>query len=519
MPYDASQEEQQAGGGMDVLEGGQETAPSQDQEQAMQEPQLAKESGTVAAPTGKKEGPSKTAGSGMFTNLKKYIEANKPKTKAMAGDVAKGVVGQAEKAKEAAAQKTQQFQQAEPYQQEKARLEGGEQFTQQAMQQAETGQQFTPEQLQKFTALRTGEGAYKGIQGPDYTKQLEEARKAEVLGQQAISAEGSEQALKETIGKDIQGYTAGERGLDLFLMGQDPEARQKMQEQITAGATGVQEAVTAEQAKATQSREALQNLAARYQAGGEQDLAAQLGAREEAAKAGTEARLAGLGTEYQQQQLGEAITGPTYGVDTSSYLSSLTPTAESARTAEEASRLNALAQLAGKSGGYQAGTYEQQLQEAIGAAQGEVGRQQEAYQGETQAIQQLTPPAKSFEAAGNTGVQATYQEMDNYFDQAMKYSSDRGFGGSDIDFMEGVVNKSGISVPGGYGGQNVIWDIIPAKLQKMGQQMDMNRKYGLPAEQGIENFDRYKRLASQYASGTAYGMGGRLPVSMPGWEL
>jgi hypothetical protein len=272
MPYDATATEEEQAGGMDVLAGGQQE-PSQDQVQTGQEAQeLGTEAGTVTTEAPKRaDTPSKTAGSGMFTNLKKYVEANKPKTKEMAGAVVKDISGQAEKIKSNVAEKRKQVSGSEAYKQEQARLQGGEQTTQSALQKAQSGQMLSADELDRFKALQSGTGAYEGFKAVDLAEQQQKARSLEQLGQQATTAEGSEQAIQQTFGKDIQDYTAGERGLDLFLLGQDKEAKQLLQEGVTGATTGIESDVAAQQAESQAAVQALRDLSSRYQTGGEFD--------------------------------------------------------------------------------------------------------------------------------------------------------------------------------------------------------------------------------------------------------
>lgn len=236
MPIVANQEEEEQQG---------MTTGQQSQNQQLRQPAPGEEVsvggsqpsaiGATAATT-----PKKGVGSGLVTDTKKYIEANKPASTAMAGAVVKGVQKQASNIGAGVAKQQKAFQ--SQLSDSKARMAAAKQFGQQQI--AQAGQGLKKENIGRFRNIVTGR---EGFNQAKYNAQAQKAQ-AEKLQEKAKRSEREDvrgQLLRETFGKNRK-YTGGQRTLDQLLLAGSPEARRSMVSQVRQAAqqaqTGTQEA-------------------------------------------------------------------------------------------------------------------------------------------------------------------------------------------------------------------------------------------------------------------------------------
>jgi len=269
----------------------------QDQEEEVGMEQPSQTSAIQTATTGAQ--PTKPTGpteSGMFTNIQKYIEANKPGAQQMAGKAVGGMEQKAKKVEEEAGQKFGQFQQAA--QPELQRLQSTEERVGQYLQEAGTQ---TPEEAarrrEEIAGLSTGAGAYKTIEAPEFAKERIESERLAKQAQKLTGAEGVRNLLEQTYGARTKGMS----DLDMMLLQGSKPAREKMIKaaQPIAGRLGT--SIAQQEQQVGQSREALQNLARRYAVGGESDVMAQIAGQETGLKGTLEERQARLQQEAQDR--------------------------------------------------------------------------------------------------------------------------------------------------------------------------------------------------------------------------
>lgn len=289
MAYIANQDdENQQGSTLNTLAG---QDPMLQQQQAQENAQIAPEttsaqSATIgtSSPTPSSQSQSQASqapsggnqrrGSGMrFSNIRKYVQANKPATQRMAGRATQTVQNKAQNIGQQVAQREQQTR--EQIAQAQQARQQGRSFAEQQVQRAMNlgaGQQLSDQDaVSRFRQIATGEEAYADQIGPFDI--AEQQRGSEQLGQLADSqrtAAGRGELLRQTFGTMGQQYGRGMRDLDNRLLGGTRPALRNLIEGTTEAATGLQEnirqtreAVTgdisAEQTADEAMREALMN--------------------------------------------------------------------------------------------------------------------------------------------------------------------------------------------------------------------------------------------------------------------
>jgi hypothetical protein len=297
MAYIKDEDQEQAQTGMNVISPAPETGTT---------PVPVPQQGTTTAPTttaaptkapASATKPKKTAGSGMFTNIRRYIEANKPATQKMTQNVIgkveqeAGQVGQALEQKQQAYQQQlrqnqQNLQQAQQFGTEMLQR-AGQSITPEAGQIAEPTQYFTPseEQSQRFQQIASGEQRFADMADLNIQKQLLAARRLAQQTDAAKTAAGRAELLRKTYGQGPQEYSRGMGMLDQIILS-SPEAKQQLIGRVgEIGRTGLS---SAEQARATAAQE-LAGLRL-----GEKDLQEQL-------RTGTAEAFGGLRTGLEEQ--------------------------------------------------------------------------------------------------------------------------------------------------------------------------------------------------------------------------
>lgn len=169
-------------------------------------------------------------GSGMFTDLRKYVKANQSQAGNLAGAVSKDFGQETKKIQQEVAQKQKSFQ--ERVAEQRARQDQAQTFAQQQLQQAGT-QGLTPEEqdIQKFQKLMSGEQSFSNVGQLAIAPQQVEAQK---LARQAALSEratGASDLLRQTFADKGQ-YTRGQQALDSLILGGDQGARNQLVQDI-----------------------------------------------------------------------------------------------------------------------------------------------------------------------------------------------------------------------------------------------------------------------------------------------
>lgn len=180
------------------------------------------------------------ARSGMFTNIRKYVQANKPKAQQMGQKVSQGFEKQAGDIKNQFQQQQSQFQQQ--VDQNRQRMQEAEQFGQQQIDQAAgaTAQQPQPtatqpavqqpsrqDNIQRFQQLTSDQAGFGDI-GYDVGTQQREAQDLKKYAESMDREEGLRRGLQSTFGTGNQAYTQGMSGLDQMILGSNKAVREQM---------------------------------------------------------------------------------------------------------------------------------------------------------------------------------------------------------------------------------------------------------------------------------------------------
>jgi hypothetical protein len=163
------------------------------------------------------QAPQAKKGSGLFTNVNKFVDANKPAVGKLAGKLESDITKTADKVKTGLQTTQQQFQ--SNIQPEKSRLEQGDAFINQSLQQAQQGQRLDQDNLNKFQQYRTGEGTQFNT-SENLGDLANQANQAEQLGVMTTSESGRKQLLSKFLNQPT--YTAGQKRLDQMLLQSTP---------------------------------------------------------------------------------------------------------------------------------------------------------------------------------------------------------------------------------------------------------------------------------------------------------
>ena len=283
-------------------------------QQGAQAPQTASQP-APAAPAGQGSQPQQSGSnrrseggkgsSGSFTNIRKYIDANKPQAQKMASAVGKDTQKAAQNIGQQVQQQKEQL--ASRIGQNRQQLQQAQQFGQQALQKAQQGQGLSSEDVQRFRGLATGEESYGQVDPLNLAKQQVAAQRLQGQAQRATTEQGRRELLGETFGDQGKQYTRGQQGLDELILGGSEQARQQLAQQTTGAAQQAREAVRGAEiqsardiAQLGQEQTALQEGLQQEAEGGATGVVSELDKQIEAAK---QLR------EQQLQQLAEAQTG------------------------------------------------------------------------------------------------------------------------------------------------------------------------------------------------------------------
>lgn len=196
---------------------------------------------TPQAPAQRKSAPK---GSGMFTDIRKYVTANKPQAAKMAGAVGQKFEQKAQnvgQAVEASKQKT-----AGQIAANRQRFDTGKAAAQSALEAANQGQ-MSDEQVKAFQDVSQGTKDFRSNAILDVAKQRSQAQDLKGMATGADSNKGTGQMLRQTF-KPQAAYSRGQESLDKMILGGDQAARKSMVDQVRGASTGLQEGIRGAQA-------------------------------------------------------------------------------------------------------------------------------------------------------------------------------------------------------------------------------------------------------------------------------
>lgn len=196
---------------------------------------------TVGTDQATSTGPTEPTGSGLFTNIRKFVEANKGAGQQIAGTAKEKVGGRAADVGQAVAKKESELQ--TNIQQATGQAQNVQTEAEKILTSASTTGQLTPEQIEKFRGAATGTTFQEA---PEFDIEQEQ-RQTENIARQAELAQtapGRFGLLREFFGTPEQRYGHGLQRLDVAFLQQDPTARQDI-------ATGLRDISTATQQEIT----------------------------------------------------------------------------------------------------------------------------------------------------------------------------------------------------------------------------------------------------------------------------
>jgi len=173
-------------------------------------------------------GTRKKQGSGMFTNVRKYIQANKPAAQRMTQAVTGDVQQETQGIRDQVQKQQQQFQQS--LAQNQANLQQSQQFAQEAVQKAGSGQ-LSEQDFSRFYNLASGRQQIEAPEAMNVMQQDAKARALQGIAKRAGTETGRQDLLRRTFG-DNQRYTRGQRALDALILGGDPNRAKTLQEEL-----------------------------------------------------------------------------------------------------------------------------------------------------------------------------------------------------------------------------------------------------------------------------------------------
>lgn len=235
-----SQDSQQVAGAAPLSQGQDSSAPMSGEQApsntAASGPTIQSEASGDSQPnTMNKKAPK--ASSGMFTNIQKYVEKNKPQAQKMAGAVTQDVGKQAEQIRQAATEKQNQQQQALQANQQvmdtnknwaQEQVQNIMQSSAEAAQPAQEQQPSMEDIQSRFQDLASGNIQGVGsVADLNLTSQNARSQALQQLAQSANTEEGRRNLLGQTFEKQGD-YTRGMSGLDNLITSGDANAREAL---------------------------------------------------------------------------------------------------------------------------------------------------------------------------------------------------------------------------------------------------------------------------------------------------
>lgn len=214
----------------------------------------------IGSTTTAKTAPKK--GSGGFTNISSYIDANRPQAAALGQGIASNINKQADVAKTGVTTAKTNFQAATTP--EVTRVNDGQGLVQSSFEKANAGQRLDADNLDKFGKFRNNIG--QTLQEDSSLNNVRaEAQKAQGYTESAQNSAGRTQLLSNFYGQPT--YTAGQKRLDQLLLQTTPGLTKSMTQQAQAATTGLVDSVEAERTSqnalisdVTAKRNALQQM-------------------------------------------------------------------------------------------------------------------------------------------------------------------------------------------------------------------------------------------------------------------
>ena len=190
---------------------------------------------------------AKKASSGMYTNIQKYVEKNKPQAQNMANAVSQDVGKQAEQIRQSV--EAQKDQQSKVLQSNQQAIQSGSDWAKQQvgniMAPTEQAQPYSPSEadITKFQGLM--QGNVQGLQKVgdlNIADQSAKARALQSLAQSTNTEQGRRNLLGQTFQKQGE-YGRGMSGLDNLITSGDAGARQSLIQGTQGQAQGLQDNV------------------------------------------------------------------------------------------------------------------------------------------------------------------------------------------------------------------------------------------------------------------------------------
>ena len=248
-----------------------EAAPTTTQSAQQQNQQQAQQQQVKIAT----KAPKQPARSGMFTNIKQYIEKNKPVVEKMGQQAGSQFATTAEKVKQKAdiQQKGYQKRLEEAQKAVDFQIMSGQHAIDDALnaypgqattevpetQETQDSDVFPTEVEQPATLADYGKSAEKLAESTsalNIDEQIKDASKLQKQASSILSDAGRKDLLRDVFGRGARQYTSGAQSLDNLLLAKSPEAGKKLKENIKSASRGLEDVVRQQQT----SDMALKNL-------------------------------------------------------------------------------------------------------------------------------------------------------------------------------------------------------------------------------------------------------------------
>lgn len=484
MAYIPSEDEDQQSG-MNVL-----TPAGQSQSQIQQEQQNLQPQGSAAPATSQPTaGQSNAAssggkGSGTFTNLQKYMDANKPATQNIAKEVTKSSERQASQiGKQIQDQKSQFQQQVDA---NRARMQSAQNFANQQIQQA--GQQPVDQSaVTRFQNILNQPNQFNQASA-DYSGIQNQVQNLQNLSDRSNRQDARMQLLRGAFGGDR--YTMGQQALDDFLVASSPTAR----EQVAQAPVSAFQNLQSQLQDARQSGEVSRAALSRDEAAMKDALRSGVDTAQDVLRSDLEARRNAIATSLGSgPQLRDAIASGNvsqelldtlglddnrlYGVDVNEYLTAA-PTLEGIATQADLDRATALAQLEGTNQDIlldpsQVGTYEQaeadqlqRLRDAVAQRKGEYESESAGTRGLisdleranellpflTQGAPELDRTYQRWNNERSAQAQANQELMNNFYGDVLARASEKGISKEAVELLSPfIAQQAGFNYEPGIG--------------------------------------------------------------------
>lgn len=199
----------------------------------------ASNTGSQAQPGGTSKPKSGRASSGMFTNIQKYVQANKPQAQNMATAATQTVTDKAQNIGQSVQQKKDQL--SGRIQANMNRLNEQRNFAQQQIQQTAQGQEIQQPDVDRFQSLLVEGPEVQQVRNLDVSRGEARAQALQNLTNRVGTDAGRRQLLQDTFGG--REYNRGQSSLDSLIMSSDRAAREGLVEDTRAASQGLQDQI------------------------------------------------------------------------------------------------------------------------------------------------------------------------------------------------------------------------------------------------------------------------------------